>query len=133
MNPTPVNDEPEQYDVYTWKSGTRVRVAPVAPGNVLDKWCFQARESGGLVLLKHIGGKKYHANHSVPDAIPLVVRDALENHGYTVESPKGAYIEVSHPHKERRHSQIPVDASGNVDWDTVNDFTEEWARPIVEA
>jgi len=136
MDPRPVNSEPEQYDVNTYKQGDRVSVTPVAPGDQLDKWRFAVREGDSLVLRKHIGGEAYHANHTMPDGIPFVVLQALRDAGYDVVSPEKRYTFVPRPDAPSYHqttgANIPVDDDGGPKWGEVADYTEEWARPILE-
>ena len=133
MEPKPVNRHYEQYNITTYKSGSRVRVVPVAPGDDLDKWEFEASD-GGLVLRKHIGGVRYNAKHTTPGAVPVVVAKALESEGYEIEHPTNRYMWVPNPDadNDKYGAQIPTDSDHNPEWEDVSEHTAEWARPVVE-
>jgi len=134
--PKPVNDEPEQYSLTTYEHGDKVRVTAKAAGKQLDKYDFIVRAEDELVVEKHIGGEKYKATHTVPDALPKVVCDRLAQSGYQVVAPTGTYIYVSNPdapsYKEYG-AKLPVDDSGAVLWGETRDSTEKRYRPVVEA
>jgi hypothetical protein len=131
MNPIPVNDEPEQYSVHETHGGDEVRAVPIAPGNELDKWVFAVREGAGLVLKKHIGGEKYHASHTVPDAVPHVVLRVLRENGYRLAVPTEYYewVPTDRPMSYGDHGvQVPVAADGERLWDELSDHSEQTAR-----
>jgi len=133
MIPEPIRSEPERYQLSTYKQSgrPRIRISPEVSSDMLDKWDFEVREDDSVVLAKHIGGEKYRANHTVPDAIPLVVRDVLWREGYTLEEPDKTVAIIGSMDLGRK-AQVPVDDEGRLVLDALADHTREWVEPLVD-
>jgi len=126
----PTRDHPEQYRVFTTTKPDRVHVCPrTTPSNKLDKWVFLVKEDDEVVIDKHIGGKKYRANHTVPDKLPKVIRDALRQNGYEVRSPETTVLIVEDskvPSYATRRVAVPLDEDDNPQLDDLYQSTKEY-------